>query len=99
MRGLIADGTMGEPVWQYGVTKDGIAILNVLHVYKLTADYLDVRGLTVTNASGTETLKISPQGDVSLNVKKLKHHGEPGGDAGGFDERDQWAANWKPELY
>ena len=61
----------GEPVWQYGVTKDGIAILNVLHVYKLTADYLDVRGLTVTNASGTETLKISPQGDVSLNVKSL----------------------------
>ena len=61
----------GEPVWQYGVTKDGIAILNVLHVYKLTADYLDVRGLTVTNASGLETLKISPQGDVSLNVKSL----------------------------
>ena len=61
----------GEPVWQYGVTKDGIAILNVLHVYKLTADYLDVRGLTVTNASGTETLKISPHGDVSLNVKSL----------------------------
>lgn len=61
----------GEPIWQYGVTKDGIAILNVLHVYKLTADYLDVRGLTVTNASGLETLKISPQGDVSLNVKSL----------------------------
>lgn len=61
----------GEPIWQYGVTKDGIAILNVLHVYKLTADYLDVRGLTVTNASGMETLKISPQGDVSLNVKSL----------------------------
>ena len=31
--------------------------------------------------------------------QKLKHHGDPGGDAGGFDERDQWAANWKPELY
>lgn len=40
-----------ETVWHYGITKDGNAILNMLSVYKLTADYIDATNLHVSAAN------------------------------------------------
>jgi len=36
----------GEPVWEYGVTKDGNAVLQMLAAYKLTADYIEAGSIT-----------------------------------------------------
>ena len=49
----------------------GVLNGNLLKAGSVKADKIDAKGLTVTDASGAETLKISPQGDVSLNVKSL----------------------------
>lgn len=40
-----------ETVWRYGITKDGNAVLNILSVYKLTADYIDASELHVSAAN------------------------------------------------
>ena len=40
------DWNDGDPVWQYGFSRDGNAILNALSVYKLTADLIEAGILT-----------------------------------------------------
>ena len=40
-----------ETVWNYGIAKDGNAVLNMLSVYKLTADYIDATDLHVSAAN------------------------------------------------
>lgn len=57
------DWNDGSPVWQYGITRDGNALLKTLSVYKLTADYIDVDTLTVSkllSKYGNTTIRIDP---------------------------------------
>lgn len=55
----------GEPVWHYGVTKDGNAILNYLSVNKLSASQIEVSSI-VTAINGDNTLTLSA-GSINLN--------------------------------
>lgn len=60
----------GSPVWKYGITKDGNALLKTLSVYKLTADYIDVDTLTVSkllSKHGNTTVQIDPT--VGMTIK------------------------------
>ena len=36
----------GNPVWQYGITREGSAILNALYAHKVTADMIDADAVT-----------------------------------------------------
>lgn len=36
----------GSPVWNYGITKDGNAVLNVLSTYKIISDYIEAGAVT-----------------------------------------------------
>lgn len=36
----------GNPVWQYGFTKDGNAVYNALSAYKINADYIEAHSIT-----------------------------------------------------
>ena len=49
------DGRMGwrDTVWQYGITKDGNAVLNMLSAYKISTDMLSAGCVT------TEKLETS----------------------------------------
>jgi len=50
------DWNGGNPIWQYGFTKDGNAIYKVLSAYKIQADYIDTGAITADKiASGTIT--------------------------------------------
>ena len=45
------DWNDGDPVWQYGMTKDGNAVLNVLSTYKIQTEYLDAGCVTAEKLS------------------------------------------------
>ena len=45
------DWNEGSPVWQYGVSRDGNAILNILQVYKLSADVISAGSLVSNNGN------------------------------------------------
>ncbi len=57
-----------ETVWNYGITKDGNAILNMLSVYKLTADYIDATELKVSAANITGQLTATQIDATELKV-------------------------------
>lgn len=60
-----------KTVWNYGITKDGNAILNVLSVYQLTADYIDATDLHVSAANVDGKLTAS-----QIDVNSLIVSGE-----------------------
>ena len=47
----------GSPVWQYGVTNDGNAILNYLILNKLSAQHIDVNSLFAENITAKNEIK------------------------------------------
>ena len=51
----------GSPVWQYGITAEGNAVLKYLSVYKLTADHINVADIVgaINESTGETELKIS----------------------------------------
>lgn len=55
------DWNDGSPVWQYGITAEGNAVLNYLSVYKLTADHINVADIVgaINESTGETELKIS----------------------------------------
>ena len=55
------DWNNGSPVWQYGITAEGNAVLNYLSVYKLTADHINVADIVgaINESTGETELKIS----------------------------------------
>ena len=59
-----------ETVWQYGITKDGNAVLNILSVLKLTADQISVD--TIVGAINEDGSKLSISADhIDLQGKTL----------------------------
>jgi hypothetical protein len=65
----------GNPVWQYGITKDGNALLKTLSVYKLTADYIDAGTLTVQKVlskHGNTTISIDPTTGMQISTGSVK---------------------------
>ena len=55
------DWNNGSPVWQYGITAEGNAVLKYLSVYKLTADHISVADIVgaINESTGETELKIS----------------------------------------
>lgn len=51
-------GSNAATVWNYGITKDGNAVLNYLSLNRLTADYIDATNLSVSASLITGELKI-----------------------------------------
>lgn len=50
------DWNGGDPVWQYGFTKDGNALYKILSVYKIQSEYIDADAVTADKiAAGTIT--------------------------------------------
>lgn len=47
----------GNPIWQYGVTNDGNAILNYLVLNKLSAQHIDVNSLFAENITAKNEIK------------------------------------------
>ena len=45
------DWNDGNPIWQYGMTKDGNAVLKVLSTYKIQTEYLDAGCVTAEKRS------------------------------------------------
>lgn len=74
------DWNGGNPVWNYGITRQGNALLNILTVYKLTADYIYGGTLTLggqgngngvlvlMNANGNEIGRMDNDGLVTSNA-------------------------------
>ena len=62
-----------ETVWHYGITKDGNAVLNMLSVYKLTADYIDASELHVSaaNIDGTLTAKQIDASELHVSAANI----------------------------
>ncbi len=58
-----------ETAWQYGITKDGNAVLNILSVLKLTAEQIDATDLYVKAANIDGTLNASQINADDLQVK------------------------------
>ena len=65
-----------ETVWNYGITKDGNAVLNMLSVYKLTADYIDATDLHVSAANIDGTLTASQIDATDLHVSAANIDGK-----------------------
>ena len=59
-----------ETVWHYGITKDGNAVLNMLSVYKLTADYIEAGAIT------TDKLAIGAIGGFTITPNYIQHGGK-----------------------
>lgn len=88
----------GSPIWNYGITKDGNAVLNYLSVNKLTADYINVQSLvassefvaTATDSDGNVTTLFSINSNgiaIDSTYFKLTTDGyitATGGTIGGF---------------
>ena len=55
------DWNDGKPAWEYGVTKDGNAVLNYLTVNNLTADHISVESIVgaINATTGERTLRLS----------------------------------------
>mgnify|MGYP001135153572 CR=1 FL=1 len=60
-----------ETVWQYGITKDGNAVLNILSVLKLTADQIDATDLHVKAANIDETISSAQITAGAITTDKL----------------------------
>ena len=45
------DWNDGNPVWQYGITRDGNAVMNALSAYKVQADQIEAGAITVEKLS------------------------------------------------
>ncbi len=67
------DWNNGNPVWQYGISRDGNAVLNVLSAYKITTDLLAARSITadklnvrLNDGSGKNLLTVA-DGGVKLS--------------------------------
>lgn len=45
------DWNDGNPVWQYGITRDGNAVMNALSAYKVQADQIEAGSITVEKLS------------------------------------------------
>lgn len=54
----------GNPIWEYGMTKDGNALMNVLAAYKITADYIEVGSITA------DKIATSYKESVTTQIKK-----------------------------
>ena len=65
------DWNGGNPVWKYGFTKDGNAVLNTLATYKLTSEYIDVGAITAEKISTNYTTEMKTYADGS-SAKALK---------------------------
>ena len=57
------DWNDGDPVWHYGITRDGNAILHMLDVYELTADHLQAGSVTAQKIN--LDYKTSVQNDIN----------------------------------
>lgn len=60
----------GEPVWQYGFTKDGNAVLNILSAYKITSDYLKTGCITAEHLSLAYKNSVTQQFSAGLGSLK-----------------------------
>ncbi len=75
------DWNKGNPVWQYGFTKEGNAVFNILSTYKISAEYIDASNLKISadNVTGLNVYVKKDENDqvvsmlnASLDVISLK---------------------------
>ena len=57
----------GNPVWQYGYTKEGNAVYNALSAFKISTDLLDARSIT------TEKIAIGAIGGFTVDSEHIGH--------------------------
>lgn len=51
----------GNPVWQYGFTKDGNAILNTLYTYKVSTEYIEAGAITAEKINTSYKTSVEKQ--------------------------------------
>ena len=57
------DWNDGDPIWQYGITRDGNALLHMLDVYELTSDHIQAGAITAQKIN--IDYKTSVQNDIN----------------------------------
>ena len=87
-----------ETVWQYGITKDGNAVLNILSVLKLTADQIDATDLHVKAANIDGTLNASQINASDLKVSAANITGKLNASQINADDLKVKAANVSGKL-
>lgn len=84
----------GKPVWQYGITSSGNAILNYLTVNKLTADHINVESLV---ASGMVSATKGVIGGFVIGEESLTN--ENGGSSISIIEEGYRTQFWGGGIY
>lgn len=70
------DWNGGDPVWQYGFTKDGNALYKILSVYKIQSEYIDAGAVTADKiAAGTITANKIKAGAIGGFIIDENHIG------------------------
>lgn len=63
----------GNPIWEYGMTKDGNALMNVLAAYKITADYIEVGSITADKIATSYKESVTTQIEKTVDGKLVNY--------------------------
>ncbi len=63
----------GNPIWEYGMTKDGNALMNVLAAYKITADYIEVGSITADKIATSYKESVTTQIEKTVDEKLVNY--------------------------
>ena len=67
-----------DGLYKFALTQDGSFNTAFINANTIEANMLNVKGLTVKNGSGVETLSISSEGDLEMNGKIIAENGNIG---------------------
>lgn len=63
----------GNPIWEYGMTKDGNALMNVLAAYKITADYIEAGSITADKIATSYKESVTTQIEKTVDGKLINY--------------------------
>lgn len=63
----------GNPIWEYGMTKDGNALMNVLAAYKITADYIEAGSITADKIATSYKESVTTQIEKTVDGKLVNY--------------------------
>ena len=63
----------GNPIWEYGMTKDGNALMNVLAAYKITANYIEVGSITADKIATSYKESVTTQIEKTVDGKLVNY--------------------------
>ena len=80
----------GNPVWQYGITREGSAVLNALFVHKITTDMIDAETVTADKiAANAVTSDKIAAGAVTADKIQVEDLSAISAKIGGWDITDR----------